>query len=138
MGSDIVPRLAALVAWSEVQSVEEMSKIAGIAPDISLGKGQIRSGSIVSIPAKESSWKIREFGDREVPLEEVIDRLFVRVFRMRESFIALREAGCEITLELVQWMSESDPHGPGFHLDAGMLHFLAEIDAEVDVDLYLD
>jgi hypothetical protein len=136
--NDIIPRLAALVASSEVLSVEEMSKIAGISPDISRSKGQIRTGSIVSIPAKESSWKIRECGDRIVPLEEIIDRLFKRVFRVRESFVALREARCEITLELVQWMSESDPHGPGFALDTKILHFLSEIDAVVDVDLYVD
>lgn len=138
MGSSIIPRRAVLVAWSEVLSVEEMSKIAGISPDISQGKGQIRLGSIVSIPAKESSWEIREFAAREVPLENVIERLFARVFGMRESFVALRAAGCEITLRLVQWMSESDPHGPGFVLDTSILHFLAEIDAVVDVDLYVD
>lgn len=57
---------------------------------------------------------------------------------MRESFIALREAGCEIKLEMVQWMSASDPHGPGFTLDANILHFLADIDAVIDVDQYLD
>lgn len=138
MGNIAFPRKASLVAYSQTVTVESMSAAAGVAPDRARSKGQIRPEAIVPIPAKKHSWEILEVGEREVPLEVLIDRLFVRAFRMRESFIALREAGCDIVLSLMQWMSDSDPHGPGFALDVEVLHFLAEIDAFVDVDLYVD
>jgi hypothetical protein len=138
MGDIAFPRKASLVACSPMVTVESMSAVAGVAPDRACCKGQVRPEAIVPIPAKEHSWEILEVGEREVPLEVLIDRLFVRAFRMRESFTALREAGCDIVLSLMQWMSDSDPHGPGFALDVEVLHFLAEIGALVDVDLYVD
>jgi hypothetical protein len=138
MGDIEFPRRAALRAFSQTVMVEAMSALAGVAPDSARGKGQIRPEAAFPIPAKEHSWEIRELGEREVPLEALIDRLFARALRMRESFIALRKAGCEIKLDLVQWMSDSDPHGPGFFLDVDVVHFLAEIDAVVDVDQYVD
>lgn len=134
---DNIPRRAILVARSHTVSVEAMTEIAGVEPDATRAKGSIRAAAKVQIPAKEHSWQIREYAESEVPLEEVIDRLFKRVLPMRDSFIALREAGCELTLDLVHIMSESDPHGPGFCLETDVVHFLAEIDASVDVDQYL-
>jgi hypothetical protein len=125
-----------LVAFSDTLSVATMTAIAGITPDSSRCKGGL--GAIVPVPAKEHSWEIGETGGRDVPLEAVIDRLFKRVLRTRESFIALRAAECSFKVELVQWMSASDPHGPGFVLDAEVLQFLAELGAFVDVDQYID
>ncbi|MBO3732401.1 DUF4279 domain-containing protein [Glycomyces niveus] len=101
MGDIEFPRRAALRAFSQTVTVEAMSALAGVAPDSARGKGQIRPEAAFPIPAKEHSWEIRELGEREMPLEALIDRLFVRALRMRESF-------------------------------------LAEIDAAVDVDLYVD
>jgi hypothetical protein len=136
MSSDGRARRANLVAFSDTLSVAMMTAIAGITPDSSRSKGDL--GTIVPVAAKEHSWEISETGGRDVPLEVVIDRLFKRAFPMRESFFALRAAGCRFKVELVQWMSASDPHGPGFALDTDVLQFLAELGAFVDVDQYVD
>ncbi|MFV2010284.1 MULTISPECIES: DUF4279 domain-containing protein [unclassified Micromonospora] len=135
--SDERSRRVALVVASEVVSVEELTAVVGVSPDRSLAKGQVPLTATLPIPAKENSWEICEYSDRSVAISEVIERLLDRVFPLRDAFAEVRRLDCVIKLEIVQWISEDDPHGPGFSLDIEALDFLAFIGAFVDVDQYL-
>ncbi|WP_416904401.1 DUF4279 domain-containing protein [Micromonospora echinospora] len=130
-------RTAALVVVSHVLSVDDISDLVGCGPDRSRSKGSVRSGAVVPIPAKETSWELCEQADRSVPLSNLLDRLSEKVLPLRGSFVGLVDAGCAFKLTLVQWISEADPSGPGFWLDADLLKFLAEVGASVDVDQYV-
>lgn len=131
-------RVAALVIVSDAVSVEALTAAVGVPPDRSLGKGEVRPGSTLPFPAKEHSWEIRESDRRSVAISDVVERLLSRVIPLRDAIMGVKRSGCNVKLEIVQWISDDDPHGPGFSLDANALKFLADVGAFVDVDQYLE
>jgi hypothetical protein len=130
-------RTAALVVVTQTLSVEEISSLVGCQPDRSRSKGDVRPGAVVPIPAKETSWELCERAGQSVPLSDLLERLSERILPLRDPFLGLVDAGCTFKLALVQWISEDDPHGPGFALNAELLGFLAEVQAVLDVDQYV-
>ena len=130
-------RSASLVVITQTLSVEEISSLVGCQPDRSRGKGDVRPGAVFPIPVKETSWELRERADQSVALSTLIERISERILPLRDRFLGLVDAGCTFKLALVQWISEDDPHGPGFVLDAKLMGFLAEIQAVLDVDQYV-
>lgn len=137
MADNEFARSASLVVITQTLSVEEISSLVGCQPDRSRGKGAVRPGAAFPIPAKETSWELRERADQSVALSTLIERISERIVPLRDRFLGLVDAGCTFKLEIVQWISGDDPHGPGFALDVELLGFLAEIQAVVDVDQYV-
>lgn len=82
-------------------------------------------------------WEIREVRGSEMALQEVIDALMARAFLLQGPLRSLRQAGCTVHLEIVNWISPVDSHGPGFSLPSPDVAFLADIGADVDVDQYI-
>ncbi|NYT95576.1 DUF4279 domain-containing protein [Salinispora sp. H7-4] len=138
MSDDRNVRVAALVIISDAVDVEALTAAVGVPPDRSLGKGKVRPGSTLPFPAKEHSWEIRESGRRSVAISEVIERLLCRAIPLRNAIMGVKKSGCEVKLKIIQWISDDDPHGPGFSLDGNALKFLADVGAFVDVDQYLE
>lgn len=131
-------RFAALVVISKELAVRDISAAMGVDPDQFREIGSIRVGARFPIPAKDSSWELRECGDSFESLDELISRLTVRVLPLRPKFEDLRSRGCAIKLELVQWISARDVAGPGFAIDAAMIELLSAVAGFVDVDQYVD
>ena len=129
-------RIAALVVVSSKLSVSEISDIVGVQPDLCRELGSVRTDAPIAVPAGETSWELTERHDRSAPLSDLVDRLALRIFPLADRFIRLRDRGCGIKLELVQWISPGDPVGPGFSLDKDLIEFLSRVGAVVDVDQY--
>ena len=134
----VMPRMAALVIRSESTSVDEMSRMLGCNPDYSQAKGTIRQGSTVNKPASFHIWEMRAYGDQTASLQEVIERLLAKTAPLRLALMALSSASCSVHFEIVNWISPSDRHGPGFSLPTEAIVFLADIGADLDVDQYLE
>ncbi|WP_368857949.1 DUF4279 domain-containing protein [Streptomyces sp. 43Y-GA-1] len=127
-------RSAILLVESSDLSVEEMSSIIGQDPDRFRRKGD--PGTNPGRALKVNVWEVREDVAREEYVGLALDRLWPRILPLRSGLVELSRRGSFIRLSLVQWISETDPHGPGFGFDVGELRFLAEIGAPVDVDQY--
>jgi hypothetical protein len=125
-------QLASFVISSDVISVEEMSEAIGSQADISLAKGAVREGARARIPARQSSWEIREEAES---VDEAISRLFHRLRPISEGLQRVRASGCSAKFSVVQRvMPNSDL---GFVIDKEDVRFLADIGAFLDVDRYL-
>ena len=131
-------RLVALVVVSDSKSVAELSHMLGAQADVGRDIGTVRSDLPVRIPARETSWEMREWSDSTGDASELIDRLFRRAMSLRERLVALSTAGCVMKLNIVQWIASADASGPGVSLDPAVVKFLAEINAAVDVDQYVE
>ena len=134
---DTYRRHAALVIVSQEVTVAEMSEVLGVAPDQALEAGTVRSGSILRIPARENSWEIFEQGDSSADMSDIIANVAQRAIPLRPGLVELRNRGCVIKLDLVQYLSPTDPVGPGFVLDTPMIELLSALDGFVDVDQYV-
>jgi len=131
-------RIAALVVISRVLTIAQITELAGIAPDRYRALGSLRPEVPRSTPAKENSWELCERAEQSTALSELIERLSTRIVPLRLQLAALKEHGCGIKLELVQWISATDDAGPGFSLDIDLIGLLSYLGASVDVDQYVD
>jgi hypothetical protein len=124
---------AAFVICSELMSVDQMTSIMGYSADFSLAKGAIREGARARIPARQSSWEIREDADS---VTEAIERLFRRLRPVRDKLRELRDLGCSARFSIVQRVvPESDL---GFAIDAEDVRLLADAGAFIDIDQYAE
>jgi hypothetical protein len=130
-------RVAAFVISSESQTVDDITAHVGVPPNRSLNKGGVRDGSATRIPARFHSWELREEVASELPLQEAVDALFRRLLPLLEPLRRLLSAGCSYSVEIVQWISAEDPHGPGFGLGKDAIAFMAQISADLDIDQYV-
>lgn len=131
-------RIASLVVVTTALTVPEINGIVGVAPDAFREIGTLRPGNSRSKPAKENSWELLERSDSSVPLPILIDRLLPRILPLQSQFVDLRNRGCFIKLELVQWVSAVNDAGVGFALDHGVINFMSAIGAALDVDQYVE
>lgn len=131
-------RIAALVVVSRDLSVRDITRIVGLEPDDFREVGSIRSGIFMSRPAKDNSWELRERSDPSIALSVLIDRLSSRIIPLRAQFADLKNHGCIIKLELVQWVSALQDVGSGFALDQELVELLSAIGASIDVDQYVE
>lgn len=76
--------------------------------------------------------------DSSADMSDVIADIAQRVIPLRPGLVELRNRGCVIKLDLVQWISPTDPVGPGFLLDTAMIEFLSAFGGFVDVDQYVE
>ncbi|MEV3934216.1 MULTISPECIES: DUF4279 domain-containing protein [unclassified Streptomyces] len=127
-------RSAILLVESKDLSVEEISDIIGQHPDRFRRKGD--TGLPPARPLKVNVWEVREDVAREEYLGLALERLWPRILPLERGLAELAQRGSFIQLSLVQWISEADPHQPGFGLGAQELRFLAGINAQMDVDQY--
>jgi hypothetical protein len=131
-------RQAALIVSSCKITVREMSDLLGVTPDKAREIGEVRPDARFPIPAKENSWVLFERGDSSADMSDLIDSLSRRVMPLRAGLVALRNRGCAIKLDLVQWITPADPVGPGFVLGAEVVDLIAEVGGFIDVDQYVD
>jgi hypothetical protein len=131
-------RSAAMVVSSYTVTLEEMTEALGVQPDVSHAKGGSRPGLRFPRPAKDSSWAITESGDPSIPLSVLVSTLIERVVPLAEPLTRLRLMGCEVKLDVVQYISADGPDGLGFGLEASEVALLAGIGAMIDVDQYHD
>jgi hypothetical protein len=123
---------AAFVICSELISVDQMASVMGYAADFSLAKGEVREGAMARIPARQSSWEIREDADS---VAEAIERLFRRLRPAQNRLRELRALGCSARFSIVQRvMPDSDL---GFAIDAEDVRLLTDAGAFIDVDQYV-
>ncbi|MER5935231.1 DUF4279 domain-containing protein [Streptomyces sp. NPDC002054] len=119
---------------SDELSVEEISEIVGQQPDVFRRKGGPTRNP--SRPLKVNVWEIREEVGQDEYIGLALERLWPRILPSERGLTDLSRRGCFLRLALVQWISDSDPHGPGFGIGARELGFLASIGALLDVDQY--
>jgi hypothetical protein len=130
-------RASLVVATTDIE-VEQISRTLGIEPDWSLRAGSVRADSRAVVPAAENSWELRESSDWSVDMSSLLRALGARVIPLKDSLIQLKNLGCGIKLDLVQWLSPLDPVGPGFSIDYAMIQFLVEVGGFIDVDQYVE
>ncbi|MGW2586475.1 DUF4279 domain-containing protein [Streptomyces virginiae] len=126
--------MAILRIESEDLSVEEISEIVGQQPDEFRRKGGPARNP--NRPLKVNTWEIREEVGQDEYIGLALDRLWPRVLPSEAGLADLSRRGCFLRLALVQWISDADPHGPGFGIGVRELGFLASIGALLDVDQY--
>lgn len=124
---------AAFVICSELMSVEQMTSIVGHSADFSLAKDAVREGARARIPARWSSWEIREDADS---VTEAIERLFHRLRPVRDKLRELRNLGCSTTFSIVQRVGPES--NLGFAIDAKDVQLLADAGAFIDIDQYFE
>uniref|UniRef100_A8LVS0 DUF4279 domain-containing protein n=1 Tax=Salinispora arenicola (strain CNS-205) TaxID=391037 RepID=A8LVS0_SALAI len=124
---------AAFVVSSELMSVAQITSIMGYQADFSLAKGAIRQGARARIPARRSSWEIRETADS---ITEAIENLLRRLRPVRDELRELRNLGCSARFSIVQQVvPDSDL---GFAIDVEDVRLLADVGALIDVDQYIE
>jgi hypothetical protein len=135
----LVRRYASLTVISETLTVGEITEALGQFPDDSLSRGERRPGSLVPVVASANSWRIQESSESSsIPVEQLLESLLARVVPLREALTRLSNKGSSIQVSVVQWISTSDGHGPGFGLDSQSVRLIAEIGASFDVDQYVE
>ncbi|MFE2527632.1 DUF4279 domain-containing protein [Streptomyces sp. NPDC059382] len=119
---------------SDKMSVEEISKILGQTPDKFRRKGSPTRNPYR--PLKVNVWELREEVGEDEYIGLALERLWPRIVPSEAALADISRKGCFLRLTLVQWISESDAHGPGFGIGVKELGFLASIGALLDVDQY--
>ncbi|QGV77319.1 DUF4279 domain-containing protein [Streptomyces ficellus] len=127
-------RSAILRIESTEISIEEMSEITGRQPDTSRRKGS--STRNPQRPLRTNVWELREDVGQDEYLGLALERLWPRILPAEAGMAQLARRGCILRLALVQWISDADPHEPGFGIGPRELGFLASIGALLDVDQY--
>lgn len=127
-----------MVIVSQEVTVAEMTEVLGVTPDQALEAGTVPRGTRRRIPAKENSWELFEQADASVDMSDVIDGLGRRVTPLQPGLVELKNRGCVVKLDIVQWVTPADPVGPGFVLESAIIELLAEVGASVDVDQYVE
>lgn len=119
---------------SQSVTTAEMTGHLGEADEVTvLGE----PGRVTGRPARENAWSLRAEGGAGDDVDALVESVLVRIAGREPGLTALRAAGCELVLRVVQYMAETDPVGPGFAVDTADLALLARIGASLDVDLYV-
>ncbi|HEY6794261.1 MAG TPA: DUF4279 domain-containing protein [Kineosporiaceae bacterium] len=135
-GPAAIQSVVTFVVASDVLSVDQITLAVGCPPDFSLEKGTIRAGSKVPIPARQTTWEIREDASGMVDIGEALARLAGRLRLMLEPLRQLRSCGCTSKLGIVQCITPVA--SLGFVIELENLQLFAELGAFLDVDQYLE
>ncbi|MFI1445040.1 DUF4279 domain-containing protein [Streptomyces fructofermentans] len=127
-------RSVALRVESDGLSVEEISEIVGQQPDQFRRKGGPTRNP--NRPLQINVWELREEVGQDEYIGLALERLWPKILPSEEALAELSRKGCFLRLVLVQWISDTDVHGPGFGIGVRELGFLAAIGALLDVDQY--
>jgi hypothetical protein len=133
MGKSSRMQLVAFVIFSDSISVEKMTSVMGLPADFALDKGAVREGARARIPARHSSWEMREESET---ISEAADRLFQRLKLVRDGLRELREIGCSAKLSIVQYVTPRSDLG--ISIKAMDLRLLADAGAFLDIDQYVE
>lgn len=136
-GSETPLRRVQFSIDSPVIESAQITSLLGIDPDMTVAVGQVRPGSVLRRPASRNTWQIVESGDDSADVDEMLRRMCGRLGPVREEIRSLRNAGCEVLVSVIQYLSAADRAGPGFSLDSATLEFISFVGAELDVDQYV-
>ncbi|WP_158691083.1 DUF4279 domain-containing protein [Streptomyces sp. 351MFTsu5.1] len=117
--------------------IAQITALLGLDPDRTVTIGQVPSGSVLRKPASRNMWEVIESGDDSADVDEMLRQVCGRLSPVREEIRSLRDAGCEVMVSVIQYLSAADRTGPGFSLDSATLEFISFIGAELDVDQYV-
>lgn len=112
--------------------INEFTEIVGVEPTGAHHKGEKGKYTIY----KETAWDYEiitnnEYFDNDLSIE------FIKIFEKRKKIIEFREKNnLMIKIFVVFWIKDSLV--PGLYLDKKFIAFLNALDAEVDIDGYLD
>ncbi|MEU8424366.1 DUF4279 domain-containing protein [Micromonospora sp. NPDC048835] len=126
-----VKQLAVFLVASDNLSVEQMASVLGTAADIALAKGAIREGAIARIPARQSTWEMRE---EALSAGEAVGQMLGRLRPLRSQVRELLDRGCVVKFSVVQYAGRGTDLS--FALDGDDLRLLAEMKALIDVVHY--
>ena len=89
-----------------------------------------------SAPIAEVVWEVTSEGDGDIDLTQLIERT-VEVAKAKHERLTRLSTDPSVTmvLRIVHYVGESEM-GPGFAIHRGLLAWLAELGASVDVDQY--
>lgn len=119
---------------SETVTPAELTARLGAADQVTV-RGE--PGRFTGRAARENAWTLRAEGGPDADIDALVADVIDRVSALESPLAELAAAGCPPVLRVVQYMSEDDPVGPGFALDAPHLALLGRIGASMDVDLYV-
>jgi hypothetical protein len=134
----LAARRVQLVVASGQRTPKQVSDVLGSQPDRETWEGRAPEGSTRARPARENTWELRESGDGNTDVSELLARIFDRIYPLRDGLELLRQDGSRIILSVVLYVSPSDPTGPGFVLTDTFIGLLAKIGANFEVDQYAD
>ncbi|MFI0739465.1 DUF4279 domain-containing protein [Streptomyces sp. NPDC021100] len=132
--------------FSRHTSADDMAARLGMAPDeVTVRGSRFTEPAVVPV---DHSWKVvcRDPGLRvDEQIARVLDRLRPHAHRVSALARELTGTGGGAVLQVVRYFDDTDPAQPvaadspnlfGWHLDRGVLDFLAATGAELDVDEY--
>jgi hypothetical protein len=134
----LAARRVQLVVASGQRTPKQVSDVLGAQPDRETWEGRAPEGSTRARPARENTWELRESGDGNTDVSELLARIFDRIYPLRDGLELLRQDGSRIILSVVLYVSPSDPTGPGFVLTDTFIGLLEKIGANFEVDQYAD
>lgn len=83
------------------------------------------------------AWVLEYRGSPSDDVSEMIERLLSEVRTVRNRLTPLLERQhCTCILRVVIYTAPDDPVGPGFAIEPEDVHFLAELNGTLDIDLY--
>lgn len=113
-------------------SPDDITEILGVDPTFSWLQGDVINPKSTLV-RKENGWRLDVPSDQDASLNNRVNRLKDVLGSRVKNFRNL-PVDCYIELSCCV---RTDGEAPEFHLDRAAIAFLASIDAELDVDLYL-
>lgn len=127
-------RIVEFTVVSETVTPAELTARLGPGDQVTV-RGE--PGRITGRPAKENAWTLLAEGGPDDDVDSLIETTLHRVAPLEAELTALSAQDCTSVLRIVQYLSATDPTGPGFVLETGQLALLTRLGAFVDVDLHV-
>jgi hypothetical protein len=118
-------------------TVRELSVFLGVMPDRSREIGSLIPD--LKFPATErvNRWELCTESDTSGDVTSLVEDVARRMLPLLAPLRDLRNLGCVVNFEIVQYLSPHDSVGPGFVLSPDTSKMFADVGCDVDIDLYV-